>query len=195
MGKHDQIFHANKELSNILIDIWCFDAWLLLFVSFAYLFSYSKRLDLTGNFLSLHHLYSLFKTCQTLWPLKNILFQSFTLFCQTLELRLPQDDTNQFKTKLNEHVRWKKFPFDNCTSLNTLMNFGEWIIQHLQLEIFVWAMQFITHFYLSYYKACLIHPDRSWYNGKNNYLIMMAYGNIQKVAIQFSLSSIHWKLI
>ena len=112
MGKHDQIFHANKELSNILIDIWCFDAWLLLFVSFAYLFSYSKRLDLTGNFLSLHHL-SLFKTCQTLWPLKNILFQSFTLFCQTLELRLPQDDTNQFKIKLNEHVRWKKFPFDN----------------------------------------------------------------------------------
>ena len=169
MGKHDHIFHANREveLLNILIDIWCFDAWLLLYLSFVCWFSHSKRLDLTRNFLSLYHLYSLFKTCHTLWPLKNILSQSFTLFRQTLELRLPQDDTNQFKIKSNEHVRWKQFPFDNCT-------------------IFVWAMQFITHFYFPQYKAYLIHPDCSWYNGKNIYLIMMAYCNIQKVFLKFN---------
>lgn len=134
LEKYDGIFHANKEVKLLTVSWliwWCFVVRSLLFVSFAY--SVIQN-DLTwpGIFcIFITFILFFFKTCQTLWPLKNILFQSFTLFCQTLELRLPQDNTNQSKIILNEHVRWKKFPFDHCTSLNTLMNLGGWIIQHL----------------------------------------------------------------
>ena len=59
-------------------------------------------------FVSLSSLVFFFKTWRIFWPLKNITFISFTLFCRTRVLGLRCDDTKQFQVWMNEHVRWKK---------------------------------------------------------------------------------------
>ena len=92
LEKYDGIFHANKEVKLLTVSWliwWCFVVRSLLFVSFAY--SVIQN-DLTwpGIFcIFITFILFFFKTCQTLWPLKNILCWSITLFCQTLVLGLP----------------------------------------------------------------------------------------------------------